>query len=281
MKECLGKLYVLNGQLTDTATFDDSFLNQPHYIYEVFRVIEGVALFLEDHLERLEETCRLANHSPDTDFHQMHDQVYQLIKANTLQMGNIKVVMVRTPGDEPQCMIYITEHQYPTLRQFEEGVDLSLFRGIRHNPNAKVMDAKLRRATNEIKKQKDVYETLLIDEQGCITEGSRSNVFFIRQNKIITPPLEDVLPGITRRHVIEVCKHLSLPVSEEKVLARSLVVMEGVFISGTSRKVLPAKRVDELSFDPKHPLILLIREAFEHKVQDYTRQRNSGNPSPI
>jgi len=273
MKECLGKQYIHNDKLTDCGRFDASFLTQPHYIYEVFRVIDGIPLFLEDHLERLKETCRLAEHTPMADCNNLYDQVHMLIRANKLTTGNLKIVMVRPPEDESQCMIYITEHQYPTSMQFEEGVDLSLFRGIRHNPNAKVMDVKLRNATNAIKEQKEVYETLLVDEKGCITEGSRSNVFFVRDNTIITPPLEDVLPGITRKHVIEVCEDLSLPVNEEKVPARSLVIMEGVFISGTSRKVLPAKKVDELDFDPQHPIILQIRQAFDRKVQDYIRQR--------
>ncbi len=271
MNECLGHFYYHNGILKDTQSFDDSFLSSPHYIYEVFRVIEGVALFLEDHLERLEETCRLAKHCPGFDSSELYKQVVLLIDKNRLETGNIKVVMRKTNDGMPELMVYITEHQYPTTLQYTRGVDLLLFKAERPNPNAKVMDVKLRNATNYVKQQKEVYETLLVNAEGCITEGSRSNVFFIRQGKVITPPVDEVLPGITRKYVMEVSRASGLEVVEEKVPARSLVVMEALFISGTSRKVLPVRKVDDLDFDPHHPLMQMIREAFDLRVADYIR----------
>lgn len=269
MQECLGQYFFHNGQLKDYESFDDSFLSSSHYIYEVFRVIEGVPLFLEDHLERLVETCRLAKHCTAFDPLEMQQQVQALIARNRMETGNIKIVMRNTPEGLPEQMVYITQHQYPAPHQYEEGVALSLFKAERHNPNAKVMDVKLRNAANFMKQQKDVYETLLVNAEGCITEGSRSNVFFIRDGKVITPPLEEVLPGITRKYVMEVCRSLGLELREEKVPARSLVVMEALFISGTSRKVLPVKRVDELDFDSHHPLVQKIRQAFEQTVEEY------------
>jgi branched-chain amino acid aminotransferase len=269
MRECLGKLFINNGNLTDTSAFDDSFLKNPHYIYEVFRVIDGVALFLEDHLDRLKKTCDLSEHCHGFSYDDIYGQVYEVIKANNFSFGNLKMVLYSNDRKNSHFLIYITEHQYPTPQQFEKGIPVALFKGIRNNPNAKVMDVKLRNATNMMKQEMEVYETLLVDDQGCITEGSRSNVFFIRHGKIITPPLQDVLPGITRKHIIEVCRSLSLPLTEEKVPARSIVVMEAVFISGTSRKVLPVNRIDDIEFDANHPVTRQIQNAFNHVVEKY------------
>ncbi len=269
INECLGKVYLQNRKLIDVSQFDDSFLLSQSYIYEVFRVQEGVALFLEDHLSRLEQTCQLSNYCPGFDVSEVYDQVYALIRANNLETGNIKVVLRLDDKDQPDFRVYINPHQYPTQEQYIKGVDLSLFKAIRNNPNAKVMDLRLRNATNLAREQLNVYEALLVDNKGCITEGSRSNIFFIRNDKVITPPVEDVLPGITRKHVMEVCRQLQIKVVEEKVPARSLVVMEALFISGTSRKVLPVKHVDGLGFDPAHPLLLQIREGFDEKVRRY------------
>lgn len=272
MEECRGRYFFCNGQLKDTTGFDDSFLSSPYYIYEVFRVIEGVALFLEDHLQRLEDTCRLSNHCHGFDKASLQKQVAGLIAQNELQTGNIKVVLHRLANQHSELLVYITHHDYPTDSEYEKGVDVSLFKAERHNPNAKVMDVKLRNAANFMKQEKDVYETLLVNAQGCITEGSRSNVFFIRGGKVITPPVEEVLPGITRKYVMEVSRLSGLEVLEENVPARSLVVMEALFISGTSRKVLPVKKAGDLDFDPHHPLLQIIREAFDRKVTDYIRQ---------
>jgi branched-chain amino acid aminotransferase len=275
MKECLGQQFICNGELTPVGSFDNSFLTGPDYVYEVFRVIEGVALFLDDHLQRFSQTCTLAGNTCKIDSNDLCRWVYRLISANQLTIGNIKMVMKNAPGKPVDLCIYITEHQYPSDEDFDKGVDVLLFRGMRYNPNAKIMDVSLRNANNLVKSQKNVYETLLVDADGCITEGSRSNVFFVRHGKVITPPLEDVLPGITRKHVMKVCRELSLEVTEEKVLARSLVIMEGLFISGTSRKVLPVKKVDGLDFDPRHPLILQIRDAFDQKIKEFIKNHQS------
>lgn len=263
-----------NGCETPSAHFDASFLSSPHYIYEVFRVIDGVPLFVEDHLERLKQTCELSEHCPGFSLGDIHEQVKLLLKYNSLQTGNVKIALFSKEGKQ-QLLVYITGHQYPTREQFLEGVPVALFRGIRHNPNAKIMDVKLRNATNVMKEEKEVYETLLVDTEGCITEGSRSNVFFIRDGRLITPPVKDVLPGITRKHIIEVCCDLGLEVAEESVPARSVVIMEAAFISGTSRKVLPVNKIDELDFPSDHPMTRKIQEAFNKRVQDYITARKN------
>ncbi len=269
MRECLGKLFIDNGNITDKSAFKDTFLNYPHYIYEVFRVIDGVALFLEDHLDRLKKTCELSEHCHGFSSEDIYRQVYKLIKANNFSYGNMKMVLYMDAQKSRHFLVYITEHQYPSQQQYNDGVPVALFNGIRENPNAKVMDVKLRNATNNMKQELKVYETLLVDQEGCITEGSRSNVFFIRNGKVITPPLQDVLPGITRKHIIEVCENNSIPLTEEKVPARSVVVMEAAFISGTSRKVLPVNRIDNLEFDHDHPLTRKLQKGFNNRVADY------------
>jgi branched-chain amino acid aminotransferase len=269
MKECLGHQYICNGKLTDTSLFDDSFLYGPDYVYEVFRVIDGIALFLEDHLERFGQTCRLSGIDQPFDAKHIYQWVYQLVHSEGLKEANMKMVMQKNNEDICRLLVYITTHEYPTHDMFSSGVEVALFRGIRHNPNAKIMDVQLREANNRLKAEKRVYETLLVDGEGNITEGSRSNVFFIRNGALITPPVEDVLPGITRKHVMQVCGELGLEVREEKVPARSVVVMEALFITGTSRKVLPVNSVDGVTFDAQHPLVIMVREAFEKHVEDY------------
>jgi branched-chain amino acid aminotransferase len=270
MNECLGRLFIRNGQLYQSADFDTTFVNGPDYIYEVFRVIDGVALFLEDHLDRLNATCKIAGAQYNHIKEQLHDWVYKLIEANLLENGNIKMILNSKNCD---LFIYITEHQYPSEQDYLQGVEVALFKAMRYNPNAKIMDVELRNQANRMKQQKQVYETLLVDKDGCITEGSRSNVFFVRAGQVLTAPLADVLPGVTRKHVLEVCDSLKIAVREEKIPARSLVVMEGAFISGTSRKVLPIRRVDDLEFDPRHPLIAGIMTGFNKKVEAYIALR--------
>lgn len=275
-----------NGLLKSSAGFDDSFLSEPSYVYEVFRVINSIPLFIGDHLERLSHTARLMQLELPVSLHDIELQVKELIRANRLENGNMKIVFLdggsrsiprkKTTGKADadvtagfDFMIFVVAHQYPTLAQFSEGVPVVLFEGVRHNPNAKVMDVSLRSETNRVKQQEDAYETLLVDAEGCITEGSRSNVFFIIGDRVVTPPLSDVLPGITRKHIFECCRNKQIPLAEEKMPVSRLDEVDAVFISGTSRKVLPVNRIGHKAFNARHQLIRDILHAFNNHVTVY------------
>lgn len=281
MGESKGRLFIKNGLLTQVEEFNDTFSTTPHYVYDVFRVIDGVALFLEDHIERLHSTLALSGFSRDLIPGDFANQVYSLIKANNLIIGNVKVVVLpATAIRKHELLIYVMEHQYPTDNDFERGVALGLHRGLRHNPNAKVMDTVLRSNTNLVKQQNDVYETLLVDKENCITEGSRSNVFFVKGDELITPPMKDVLPGVTQKHVLLLCYQMGIAVCEQKVAVSRLAEFHGVFITGTSRKVLPAYKVDEYYYNAGLPLIRKIQEAFNQKVAMYVEEK-LGKIKPI
>lgn len=276
MPECIHKTFLRNGQLIESTSFDESFLTEPQYIYEVFRVINGIPLFIEDHLERLKHTVELSGHEVKQIPEDFEAQVKNLIEANKLNEGNIKVVvMPEQDGREGAFIIYIMEHQYPSASEFDNGVELALHYGVRENPNAKVMDVELRSNTNTIKQTQQVYETLLVDQDHCITEGSRSNVFFVLGDELITPPVEDVLPGVTRKHVMKLCGDLNIPLREEKVHEDSLGQVDAVFITGTSRKVLPAFRIDEWLYPPDHPIVRQLQAAFNREVENYLQAKKA------
>jgi branched-chain amino acid aminotransferase len=270
MSECLGSYYISNGKLADCDDFYKVFQPHPTYIYEVFRVMGGIPLFLEDHLERLLQSANLTGYFFPWNPFDLEKQVTELINANGLKVGNIKFVFCPgTTGGEPLLLLYITEHQYPTQCQFDEGVGVVLFEGIRDNPNAKIMDVALRQQTNKVRISENVYEALLVDNEGYITEGSRSNVFFITGDVVFTPPTDEVLPGITRKHIIECCHEKGIPIREERVNISTLEEFDAAFISGTSRRVLPINQINTISFDPRHQLIRQIQHAFNNKVTVY------------
>lgn len=274
MKDYLGNYFVLDDEILTTNYFDTSYQDMSHYIYEVFRVIDGVPLFLEDHLNRLHETCKLTGNCHEFSTDRLQHLIHQLISRNGLSIGNIKIVGF-PKNNKIVFQIYITPHQYPTKEQYEKGVDVVLYSGIRDNPNAKVMDVAMRADTQRIKDNQNIYETLLTDREGYITEGSRSNVFFVRNDKVITPPVKDVLPGVTRKNIMLAAKKSGISIIEEKVPANSVVVMEAVFISGTSRKVLPVKQVGEVEFDVPHPIVTKVSNAFNERVSKYIERHKN------
>jgi branched-chain amino acid aminotransferase len=203
--------------------------------------------------------------------------IHQLIQANPDGSGNIKI-FIKSLNDGPLIrLLYFNPHQYPTAEQFQNGVSVILFNAIRQNPNAKVMDVLLRNETEKAKSEEDAYEVLLVDKNGNITEGSRSNVFFIKKDQLITPPVQNVLEGVTRKHIIKLCIENQIPVSEQIAHQQVLEEMEAVFITGTSRRVLPVSGIGNQAYNVSHPFIKKLQQLFENHVQQYIEHYKTRN----
>ncbi len=279
MEICKGKYYINNAQALPVDCFNKEFYQLDEYIYEVIRVINGVPLFVEDHIERLIQTFSLKSTSIPYPFNDIIKQIETLIQINDFTFGNIKITYTYKPGNEEnwKFLMYLTPHEYPTKEDYINGVDVRLFNGIRINPNAKVMVTELRKKANKIKELQNCYEILLINKQGQITEGSRSNVFFVLNDKVLTPPLTDVLPGVTRKNIIKICKNINYQVIESKISADEIEKFDAVFISGTSRKVLPVKRINELEYCVDNKIMRKIQQSFNEEIERYINDRLSSS----
>jgi branched-chain amino acid aminotransferase len=109
-----------------------------------------------------------------------------------------------------------------------------------------------------------------VNEAGNITEGSRSNVFFVAGNKVFTSPDECVLKGITRDYVIQVIEKEGMQVDKTLVNTADLGHIEGVFITGTSIKALPVSMIDNITYSSStHPKIVKIRDEFDMFINEY------------
>ncbi|NTW25473.1 MAG: aminotransferase class IV, partial [Lentimicrobium sp.] len=215
------------------------------------------------------QTTSLAGATAAVDKIMLLKEIKTLIKANEVNEGNIKIAITPGKSGKNNLLIYFTPHQYPTTEQFTTGVVVRLLDAERHNPNAKVMDVALRSETDKIKQSEEVYEILLVDRNGFITEGSRSNVFFIQGSTVITPPLEMVLPGVTRKHIIALCLNNGINLKEESVHFSVVPAFDALFLSGTSRKVLPICQVDKTGYPVNNQLMMQVSALFNAYVAGY------------
>jgi branched-chain amino acid aminotransferase len=266
MVEWLGKYYSENLCLKETATLtEEAFENGKSY-YEVIRVINGICIFLEDHMNRLNESVQLDGLSFPLPVKPVSETIRELIRKNNLSEGNIRLAL-QVKDDSPVLLVCCVPFSYPEPEQYAAGVSTAVYPRIRVNPNIKQYDPRYQKQMNEFRVVRNVYEILLADESGCITEGSRTNVFFILNNAIYTAPGESVLKGITRKKVIELCNDLNFRVIEKAISIESLNNMEAVFLTGTSPKVLPVNAIDGQSFPPDQPMIRALMEAYDRLIR--------------
>lgn len=259
---------IANGKLVTIEEALTIKLEAP-LIYEVIRLIDGKPLFYKAHMERLTESAALLGRSVDQLAEKIHTSVSELIKKNGIQADNLKLVIGSLEQTEPSWLIFGVKGFYPPQSWFSEGVKATLLNVSRHNPHAKVINQHLADHVDQLRATTDLFEALLVDEQGRITEGSRSNVFFIKEGRLYTPKTELALKGITRLKLMQVLEQMEIGCEEVDIEASALSDYEGVFITGTSVDLLPISSVDSLQFNTAQlPLMQSLLQGYRQVMKD-------------
>lgn len=266
MSECFSKHFIKNGETLDQEGFNDDDIKKGKSVYEVIRIIEGVPLFFKEHMDRFLNSTSLIGKEILIGREEIENTIAKLVDIEARRNGNIKIVF-NYGAEKDNWYIYFLKHFYPTEDMYQEGVDTILYHGERENPNAKVINQGFREQVNQVIKDKKAYEAILVDRNGHITEGSKSNIFMVYENKVITSPGELVLPGITREKIISVIKEAGIEFSEERFHYKEINKLQGLFISGTSPKVLPIKTVDDYFFQSsKNEIIRTIKSLYDQRI---------------
>jgi len=237
-------------------------------IYEVLRVIEGKPIFLETHLKRMKNSFELINEKFTCSYEEISMKIDDLIKTEKKVEGNIKI----TYGVHEKILkIFFVEHSYPCDEMYKNGVKTILYFGERENPNAKIVNENFREKVNSEIKDKDVYEAILVDKNGYITEGSKSNIFMVKDDKLLTSPTKAVLPGVTRGEIIKIAEKLGIEIKEAEYKYSDIDKLDGMFISGTSPKILPINAVNDISLNPNNGIIRKLMIGYDNEINQYIK----------
>jgi branched-chain amino acid aminotransferase len=191
-----------------------------------------------------------------------------LFNANGLNNCNFKLIVFEASGRQ-KSVLYINKSYYPSEDQACNGVPVGLVKLERHDPNAKIINTVYKQEVNDRIQKGNFFEVLLINKDGKITEGSKSNVFFVKNGQIYTAPGDSVLKGVTRKYVLEACRITGCGVFEEFVDEAELPYVEGAFLSGTSIKALPIASIEKSAYNTAHPVIIAVREVYDRLVKKY------------
>jgi branched-chain amino acid aminotransferase len=257
----LGNIYIINGRPAEVKGFTPDM--SADLYYEVVRLMDGKILFLDDHLLRLRQSLSGSGLDYPGD-QKVMESLKLLVTHNDFRIGNIRICLQKSAAQEPDLLVYFIPYDYPAKRMYQEGVTLVTYPHERPNPGIKKWDNYFRTSVNEHINSHGAYEALLVNERGEITEGSRSNVFFIDHSGcLVSPPSGQILHGITRKYVLWICREEGIENTERPVLLNEMDKYISCFISGTSPKVLPARKLDQIRFEVGHPVLKRIMERFE------------------
>ncbi len=263
--DCIGRYYYLDGRIY-TAVEGMPELSGEVSFYEVIRTRNGVPLFFDEHMKRLGNGIATRY---DID-HDIADRVAAgfdtLVSSESFQEMNVRVTVTFTGMQYSLHICYIPS-SYPTEEIIHEGARLILFHAERIDPGVKILNKSLRMNVNTELQHRKAYEALLVNREGLITEGSRSNVFFIEdESLIVTPPDSMVLSGITREKIIGLCRSEGLNLMFGSVSETDLPRYRSLFITGTSPMVLGVQSVEDHHFEVNNPVTDKLRRLYERMV---------------
>lgn len=242
-------------------------------VYESVRVANGVAYFLKDHIERLMESARIIGleHSLSLDF--VRQNVMELIEKNAAQTCNVKILLIGPStslraGGQATLDILCLNPLFPDKKLYRDGVQTVTYEYERPFPHAKTLNMLQSYLAYRKAKESSAYDALLINREGCITEGTRTNFFCIKDKTLFTPEEKGILLGVTRKAVLKVAAQNGYEVVQKEIRLADLRAYDGAFLTSTSSKILPVHSVDECVFGTQPAALKELMRAFDEFLDE-------------
>ena len=265
MNECWGKKFILNGAVQTAEMFNNSIVYEGDSVYEVLRLTKGIPVFFLDHMERLSTSVKLQKKEILADVSALRKAIISLARSDKKRESNLKIVFNYNNGIK-NWLVYYIEPIYPTDLQYRNGVKGILFNAERKDPESKVINHKLRSSIYHKLILEGGYEAILVNENNLITEGSRSNIFFLKGETLVTAPDNVILNGITRKHILQICNENKIRIEFSCVNVNDIKKFDTVFMTGTSPMVLPFSCIGDYYFKVGLPMVEKLRKLYIEKA---------------
>lgn len=246
-------------------------------VYETIRVAGGVLYFAEQHAQRLMQSARIINLEHEFDESFIENAVRALVKETKAQAYNLKVLLIggRT-ASEADLYITCLNPLFPERKLYRTGVAVTSEHVERLYPQAKTLNMFTSYEAYRHAQQKGAYDALLINQAGCITEGTRTNFFGLKGQTLVSPLASSCLHGVTRHHVITVAKAQGFAIEETEIKLDAVKEYDSVFITSTPLKVMPIRSIDDQVWDhPISPALGELMKAYDHYIDEYRHKQLS------
>lgn len=276
-----------NGQFVKAADAKTDLYSQSlHYGYAVFEGIrsypvgEGTKMFKgKEHYDRLRNSAAVMKIPFNYSTEKLEELTYETLKQNNFIDAYIRPIVLCSPnmslskGKESflaiECWEWTNGYMSNKMR-----IKTSSYR--RPNADAFHVEAKVSgHYVNSIlacqeAKDNGFDEALVLDSNGYVAESSGANIFYENDGVLYTAPKGNILPGITRATVIEICRELNIPVQEKLFTADEMSGADAGFFCGTAAEVVALESLDNIPFKKtwEDTLSYNIQQAYKCKVME-------------
>lgn len=262
------KFIWMDGKL---VPFEDAKIHVlAHTLHYGLGVFEGIRAYrqrgggggvfrLHDHLRRLYDSAKMCHMPIPFSAEQLADAVVETLKANDFEAAYIRPIVFFGMGamglgarnNPVHVAIAVWEWgAYMGREGLENGIRAGTSSFTRHHVNANLQRAKINgQYVNSVlaryeANQNGFDEAIMLDPSGFVAEGTGENLFVIRDGVVKTPPVMNILAGITRRTAIEILQRQNIEVHEMLFGRDALYVADEIFLTGTAAEVTPIREID-------------------------------------
>lgn len=255
-------------------------------VFEGIRSYNGRVFKLDEHLERLYDSAKSIMLQIPIPIETMKEKVLETLRLNHLTEAYIRLIVTRGIGDlgldpdkcpKPTIIIIADKITLYPPKFYEEGLEIvtvSIRRNYAEaiNPRIKSLNY-LNNILAKIEgKQAGAEEVLMLNAEGYVVECSGDNIFWIKNEVLVTPPVHmGILEGVTRNSVIDLAREAGMRVEERVFTRHDLYIADECFLTGTAAEVIPVVKIDQRSIGDGQPgkITQKLIDAFRQYANSY------------
>ena len=267
------------------SVFDSGFLLGDG-VWEGIRLHQSKLMFIDEHLDRLFESA--AGISLNIPFSKKNiiDEINKVLSKNSMtDHVHIRLVISRgdkiTPYQNPNAnrgpinFVIIPEYKKTDPKVYENGVTIGRVPIIRPPDNILSTHyntlSKLNCILASIEANKRGFdEGIMNDPYGNISTCNSTNLFFVKENKVLTSKGEYCLNGITRGKAIMICQSNNIPILEQDFIFNDIIDCDEAFVTGTFAGIIPVSKIEDrnLKSTSSDSLVNQIRFLYNKHIQE-------------
>jgi len=248
------KFYNLNGELVPkekaTLHVSDLSIQRGYGIFDFFYVQKGQPTFLDDYLDRFENSGRLMELRLPISRTELKEQIFELIEVNGMPDSAIKMILTggyapdgyAPPARQNLLLMSFPQRLYGSST-YSEGIKLMTYPHVREMAEVKTLNyttgIRLLKALQQAQADEVLYHNNV-----HVSESARSNFFIVTPDDTIVTPNHDILWGITRKHILQRARQ-HYRVEERPLLLEEVFSAKEAFLSSTTKGALPVVQIDE------------------------------------
>lgn len=246
-------------------------------VFTTIRVMDGVLFAFERHWARMQRDAALFQVKLPSDPERVRRRLLDLVAANQASNATMRVVVVRNvggtwegPAQRESDLIALLSG----LKEWGPGVQLCYQVQARHAAcmfaGTKILSWAMNLRWLESAQGRGFDEVILLNERGEVAECTSANIFLAQGNRVWTPPFSSgCLPGVTREVLLSEIHVPGFEIGERTILPEDLGEADEVFITSTTRDLLPVLRIEDRKLRNHGPARAALQNAFTAYVNAY------------